>query len=112
MNFRDICNKAVKKASELKDSKPVSEMLDKTVEYLTGPKSAKQHFQNGAVNAVFNVAAAAVTGGASIPVSIAFAVAEEVALTTFAKTRIAKDIAANYQRSKKPGPPKDGHSPH
>ena len=100
MKFKEFFNKAVKKASEIKDSKPVIEIKDKTIEYLTEPKSAKEHLKDGAINTVLG---AVLTGGASIPVAIAWAAGEEVIQKAVSKTEWAKKIAAE-RRNKKDGP--------
>lgn len=103
MGFKDFYNKAAKKVSKLKDSKPVTELVDKTVEYLTEPKTPEQHVKDGAANVALTILAGVVTGGASIPAALAWAAGEEALQKTVSKTAWAKKLVAE-RRKKKDGP--------
>lgn len=105
MGFKDVFDKAKQKAEELKNSKPVADFVDKTVEYVTEPKTKKEHVKSGIANTAFGVALGAMTGGSLVLIPIAGAAAEEliqkkVSQTDWAKKKVAERAAKNKNEPK------------
>jgi hypothetical protein len=111
--FKGLWNKATEKAAdvtkdirdkavEIKDSEKFNKVVDKVVESVTEPKTAEEHVKDGAAGAALTVIAGVVTGGASIPVAIAWAVGEEAAVNVISKSKFGKRLAES-RRNRKPG---------
>lgn len=114
MGFKDVFNKTVAKAAQLKDqvmkSEPVNQAIDKVVEHVTEERSTKEHVKEGAIDVGTAIVLAPFFGLASIPAAAGYAVVEGVLVKKFAKTEAAKKLAES-RRNRKPGPGKEGPKP-
>ena len=98
----DVTNTVANKAVEIKDSEKFNKMVDKAVEYATTPKTTEDHVKDGATGAAITVIAGVITGGASIPAAIGWAVGEEAAIKAISESKIGKKLAES-RRNRTPG---------
>jgi hypothetical protein len=110
MGFKNVFNKAVEKATKLKDqvmkNEQVNKAIDKVVEHVTEERSTKEHIKEGAIDIGTAIALAPFLGLASIPAAAGYALVEGVVVKNFAKTDAAKKLAES-RRNRKPADSKD-----